>query len=208
MRENMSLVQRRIGGKTVFTLDGTRRLLVERRGILQTFDTPIALELIDPDPVTYKHIPGFPLVLSVLFVLIVVALGVHSAFEVGEKAAAGQRGLAVAFSVLAASAIAFLYQGYANVFILKNINTGATVAAISISKPNSDEVLRFLAELSERIRAIRYPETMPLERRIEIYRRHLDFLLEEAVLSRDMYLKATAGLEERLKGADVIRIIQ
>lgn len=207
MFENIEICQKSILGAREVKVNKNIDLVYIERSFLKKHEVPIDLEILDSKPYSYKHIS----VKALILVAILAILTFWSFY--GALTAELEANVPILYFVAGLGAVLTLLglinakNKSSNLLIFTNRNNGANVFAISASKPSKEAVSKFSDELSQRISSIKYPENIPLEQRVNIYSKHLEYLMNEGVLSEEVVADALKKLDEKPKGASVLKMV-
>lgn len=190
--------------KLVFTIQGNRELVVEHSTLFRSTRQAFPLHLIDPSPIHHRSIP----VGWVVFTLIPL-LGLLGAIMDGwiTKGPGEQFGILL----LSGMFLACLYNTVklsSNTLHYRNANTAAVLLSLFRGKPSSASVDAFVETLSRRIESFRTPVGANSEETVALYRRHLDYLLENEVLLRNEYDAIVQRLQEKATKKRVFELVR
>jgi len=207
MFKDIEICQKSMFGAKEVKVNKNIDLIYIERSFLKKHEIPIDLEILDPKPYSYKHI-------SIKAIFLVVILAVLTLWSLyGALTAKLEANVPILYFLAGLGAVLTLLglinakNKSSNLLIFTNRNNGANVFAIAAAKPSKEAVSNFSAELSKRISSIKYPENIPLEQRLDIYSKHLEYLMNEGVLSEEVVTSALKKLEEKSKGAAVLKMV-
>ncbi len=164
-------------------------LLVDRKGLSASDKINIPYYRISPDVLEIKRFEWWWIVAAGVALLGgTPALNeVLSSTPVSEE----QKGLYgfMIFScvILPVLFLTVAYQRSYNYLVFTDSKTGGSLFAIKPKSPSKIEVTAFVNELKARINSAIYPSDLTFEQKREIYKKHLDFLLNEGVLKEVEY---------------------
>ena len=94
-----------------------------------------------------------------------------------------------------------------NILVYTHIETGKNLFSISTSKPDKIIVQEFVDKLAAKIKSIRYPDNISQQEKLEIYSKHLEFLLREAVITNAEFEAIRKRLDNRKSLDNVVRLV-
>lgn len=203
--DNVHLEQRSFPfTKLRFSIDGTRELVVEHSTLFRSTRQTFPLHLIDPSPIHHRSVPfGWVVITVVAFLL------AGSALYAGWKS----QGPGELFGVLFLGGIflACLYNTVklsSNTLHYRNANTAVVMLALFRGRPSRPAVDAFVDALRKRIESFRTPAGAPPEEVVALYQKHLDYLLQNEVLSAGEHEAASVRLQDRLKKKRVFELVR
>ena len=203
--ESLRITQRSFPfGRLTLPAEGNRELVVEHSTLLRSTRQAFPLHLVDPSPILHRNIPIGWVVFTAIPFLWLVAAGTDGWVTKGPGELFGVLFLAGIF-------LACLYNTIrlsSNTLHVRNANTAAVLVSMYRAKPTSSSVDTFVDALRRRIETFRTPTGASAEEVVELYRRHLDYLLENAVLLQTEYEVIIQRLREKVRKKNVVEIVR
>ena len=203
--DKLQLHQRSLPFTTLrFAVEGNRELVVEHKTLFRSTRQAFPLHLVDPSPIHHRNVP-FGWILATLFFLILSVAALYAGWNSSEP------GAAISSAFLGILFLACLYNTFklsTNTLHYKNVNTAAVMFSLFRGKPSRAEVDLFVAGLRARIESFRNPVGAAPEEVVALYQKHLDYLLQNEVLSQAEYNSASERLQERLKKKRVFELVR
>lgn len=205
MFDDFKLIQKRFMGSTQVHVNKNKDLTVITSSLLKRNEVPIDLAVIDPKPISYKNISIRHLVATTILGLISV-LFLAGYFTANHEQAPIFLVLSLIVFIIFLFPLKDLYISSKSLLIYTNRHNGANLFVISPNRPSKEAVTDFISKLKDRIESIRYPENISFDEKIEIYAKHLEFLLNEGVLTEKEYNDISKRALSK-NNADIIKMV-
>lgn len=205
--EDIVLKQKTQEGEIELRIIENKRLVYSQKSLLRKQQYSINLDVLDPNPIAYRNVPSRPIGFggvsgAMALLSLVGALTAKPSPEL-----VGVYGSAIFFGVISAFCFFYAYRDYRDVYIFKNRNNGENILIVARESPSASDVDNFIRQLDKRVNSIRYDENTPYEVKADVYKKHLEFLRQENVLSEEMYSHCVTRVDEKLKKAAVIKLV-
>lgn len=183
-------------------------LSYKRAGLFSSQNYSVPYERINKDPIATRKIAwSWLIAIAVLGVAIAPAVVGLLNGSVSEREHDGAFGFAVMGAILIViMAVQCVRQSH-NLLIFLDERTGGNLFVLKASAPSRKEVQEFCEHIATQIGRIRYPSEMGSDQRISIYKKHLDFLLSEGVITGKEFSEISSRLSNR-QPADVLHLIR
>lgn len=190
--------------KIRLSMTGSNHLEFEhRRGLSKTCQQ-IPLDAIDPEPVLYRSVQWGWLFASV--VLIAVTAFILAGYVTNDGSNYAQLFFAGCFALLAVGVVYKTYFGFRSLYVYLDPATKGHLFSIRASGSGKADPLPFMDTLRKKINSIRYPDELAPNQKVNIYRKHLEFLRDEGVIRSDEHDSIVARLERKVRPADVVNL--
>lgn len=202
--ESIHLIQRSFPLKKLhLSVESNRELVVEHSTLFRSIKQTFPLDLVDPSPIHYRSIPVRWVVTTTVFLVLAVSalIGGWANQGLGE-----QFGLLFLSGIFLACLCNTLKLS-SNMLHYRNANTDTVLFSMFRRKPSRSEVDAFAEVLRERIESLRTPSGLSNEELIDLYKRHLDYLLENEILLQVEYDTILLRLQERASKMRVIELV-
>lgn len=190
---------------TSVALKDSHNIVVEQRLGLSVTQQTFPLDRINPDPVKVQSIRFRWVIVSLVMIILTVAAFLGS-FQPDGPNPVGLT-TAVILGFLTAVSIAKAIGEYRNLLVFTEPQTNRSLFTVQAGVPNKRMVENFVETLGRHIRAVRYPEGITAQQRIEHYKKHIQFLLDEGVLTANEHAAILARLDKKAKSADVVKLV-
>ncbi len=184
-------------------------LQVKKSSIFSSESYKIPLERISKDPVLFRKITWSWLAAAV-FIALLTIIPINNLIQ-GELTI-DQTKSAKAFIVMGIIVVAlFIIQCSRQSFhglIYRDAGSDATLFYIHPSRPNRQAVNNFIDKLSSLIEKKYFSDDVPFHQKVGTYKKHLQFLLDEQVLTDSEVSNAIQRLENKTKGSSVIGLVK
>ncbi|MES9941857.1 MAG: hypothetical protein ABW104_05750 [Candidatus Thiodiazotropha sp. 6PLUC2] len=181
-----------------------RELFVVSASLSNTTSFSLSLEQLAPRPSEFRR---FKLVAVLIFTisLLVTIISWYILNVTDDIDGLGKQALVVMliFGTFTFVSLIKLKGAYVNLLIFNDRRTMDTIFSISPTNPSKKEVEEFVNALESRIKAIEYGSGFSNTEKTAIYIRHLEFLLNEEVLTNEEY----KIIENRVKNKDKNRVV-
>jgi len=208
MFNDVKLKQKNHEGFIEIDLLSNKKLKYSKKSLLQNHEYIIDISHIDPIPVGYRNIPKGQLTWAIvcgIFSIFFVAVSIsHNEIGSGKHPFLG---MSVMLLIASATLFSIVHRKYVDLYIFRKRSDGSNLFAISKNKPSSKIVSNFISELENRIKSIRYDDQLTIEEKCEIYKKHLEFLYSEGVLSKESHEEALENVSKKGKKASVFNIV-
>ena len=188
-----------INDTSQYILESNREIKIISKGYFSSNEYSYPIGLLNPTPMVYKEKPikwiiTFFFLAAITTVLIAQNIGAPSLFSI--------MGLCTFICFIK------IVENSHNLLIFTNLDTGYQIFSMSASKPDKQKVDSFVDELIIRIKSIRYPENISLEEMSEYHIQHLNFLINENVLSENEYNSARKRINQKLFNKNGLHIVK
>ncbi|MEW8625314.1 MAG: hypothetical protein AB2551_06145 [Candidatus Thiodiazotropha sp.] len=194
--------------KTTLSITDDRELSVVSTSLSNTTSFSLPIDQLTPRPSEHRR---FKLVaVSIFSISLLTTIVAGYILNVTEDAdGLGQQALVamLVFGTFTFVSLIKLQGAYVNLLIFNDRRTMDAIFSISPTNPSKKEVEEFINILESRIKAIEYGSDFSKTEMAAIYMRHLDFLLNEEVLTKEEY----KIVENRVKNKDkntVVSLVQ
>lgn len=190
--------------KTTLSITEDRELFVVSASLSNTTSFSLPLEQLAPRPSEFRR---FKLVAVLIFTisLLVTIISWYILNVTEDIDGLGKQALVVMliFGTFTFVSLIKLKGAYVNLLIFNDRRTMDAIFSISPTNPSKKEVEEFVNALESRIKAIEYGSGFSNTEKTAIYIRHLEFLLNEEVLTNEEY----KIIENRVKNKDKNRVV-
>lgn len=205
MHDTLELVQGTLlTGRITLTVSGNRDLSLSEKRLLRSTHVHFPLDQISPVPTFIREMPFGWIVISGVFIALTVV-----AFWGGF--ASRDAGAWFALILMTGISIGCIYNTWKlsrNLLMYKSAATGNHIFAISRNSPSPQQVDEFVQKLKERIESFRSPKGMSQEELLDLYKKHLQYLLNEGVLLPEEYSTIESRLAATSRRATVFEIVR
>lgn len=203
--KDIELVQRSFPfTRLTLTVLGNQELVLEHRALLRSTRLSFPLGQIAPAPIHHRAIPlGWTLISAIA--LLALAAAVTAGWY--------SQGPGELFGLLFVGGIfaACLFNTFrlsSNLLHFKDAGTGAALFAIHRNKPSAEAVDAFVDMLLNRIESFRNPSGVGPEELAFLYKKHLDYLLDNEVLLPEEYDVILQRLEASISRRNVVELVR
>jgi hypothetical protein len=207
MLQDLILKQKTQEGRIEIRVVENKEVIFSQRSLLRNQQYSINLDVFHPKPIAFRSVPSRPLAWAVIFGGLGLLFLASALFSSVSQDIFLLYTFAVIFGLVAASCLFSLYKNYRDVYIFKSRHNGENTLIIARGKPSEGEVNAFVDELERRIDSIKYDGNLSLEAKAEVYKKHLEFLFQEGVISQEVFSQCLASVEEKAKKAPVIKLV-
>ena len=186
------------------TVHGRKELIFNEKRKFRTASVQFPLEQISPQPNELKEVSIGWIFISSIFAF--VTISAFSSLISDPKLEAVV--ITVMFFLISLACILNTIQLSQNVLIYKSNVTGQFLFAIMRKYPSTEAVDSFVSELKKRIEAFRTPDKLSPEDSTELYMRHLDYLFNEEVITREEHDKVVNRLNEKTSRTNILNIVR
>lgn len=192
--------------KNHFEILGNTELKITYKGWFKSHSRKIPLGAINPNPIDYKKVNLSALFVGLLCLLVLVA-SIYGSIK-----GLGKNNVVFMVAGLGSASFALLtlknfFRSTAKLLLFQHSESDTNLFILFPSRGAKSEVNAFINTLTERIKSIRYPESLSLEQKKDIYYRHLHFLLNESVITEQELITIVERLETKKEKASVIRLV-
>nr|WP_298146019.1 hypothetical protein [uncultured Pseudomonas sp.] len=190
--------------KLTFTVESNRELSIAHSTLLRSTREAIPLQIIDPSPIYHRSTPlGWVIATIVpLAGLIAAVIDGWITQGLGEKF-----GIVFLLGIFLACLINTMKLSR-NTIHYRNVNTSAIIFSMFRSKPSQLAVDDFCKNLKARIESFSSPAGISREEMAELYKRHLDYLLESNVIHAQEYEIILQRLSEKSANKRVFELVR
>jgi hypothetical protein len=205
MLQTLQLIQRSLPfTKLVVTVSGNSELVVDHSGLFRSTRINFPLERIAPSPIHVRNISvQWSVVTVIAFLLCVGAvMGGWATQGAGELF-----GLLFMLGIFIACLLNTL-QLSSNLYHFKDAVVGGILFTVYRSKPSTMAVDNFVDELRKRIESFRTPVGVTPQETVALFKRHLDYLLENDVLLSTEYDAIAKRLDESVSKKKIVELVR
>lgn len=189
-----------------FEVEGNRDVHMHYKSLFKSQSQTFPLDLINPRPGLNKSI-NLAAGIAALFLLLIIGFCLLGYAQNPERFSQPLLVLTILFLPPALVALWFFNASFTPSVVFFRVDDGDEMFKIPQFPHNKVELEQFAKDLSERIESIRYPGNLSHAEQVELYQKHLDFLLNEQVLSQSEYDAALHRLETRRASGNVFKLI-
>lgn len=194
-------------GRTLrFEVEGNRDVHMYYKSLFKTQSQSFPLDLISARPGLNKNI-NLAAGIAALLLLLMIGFCLLGYTQNPERFSQPLVVLTILFLPPALAALWFFNASFTPYVVFFRADDGDELFKIPQFPKDKVALDKFAKALSERIEAIRYPGNLTHAEQLELYQKHLDFLLNEQVLSQAEYDAALARLQQRQGGSNVFKLI-
>ncbi len=184
------------------------KIKIKHSSLTSSNEHTISYFRINPNPIHLKNF-AWGWILAGLFAIVATYPAVNDII-IGNMPENGASGLYVFIILIGVMAPALFFtmayrKTHDSLFFL-DAQSSLSLFSISLKRPNQEDVRYFLDELGKKISLAIYPEELSLTQKLEIYKKHLDFLLNEGVLTESEFLNIISRITPAK--ADVLNIVK
>lgn len=205
--EKISFYQQLSFGRRVsMEVDGNRDLHTHYQSLFKTMDQSYPLDLISSRPGISKNI-NLGAGIAALVLLLIIGVCLIGFVQNPERFVNPLIVLSSLFLPPALVALYFFNASFTPYVVFFRSDDGEELFKIRQQPKDKEKISVFARQLSERIEAIRYPTNMTLNEQMELYQRHLEFLLDEEVITQEEHDKIQGRIQKRKAGASVFKLV-
>ena len=202
---SLEITQRKLPfTKLTISVNNRRELAIEHKAMFRSSSISYPLQQVAPSLIHFRSIPIPWVVTTAIFSLFLLG----SVIDGWPTKGAGE---VFGFLLMLGITAACLYntiQLSQNVLHFKDASNGSVLFTIYRSKPSDAAVDSFLKELRTRIESFHTPHGANQEEAVSLYRRHLEYLLENGVLTKDEHGAVMKRLDERATKRKVVELVR
>jgi hypothetical protein len=192
--------------KNIFHLFSNNEIEICHKGLFKSQSARIPLDLINPNPVRFKKFNIKAFLIFILCLLVAVA-SQFGYYQGSISASEFPIVLGVAFGFFALLALNSCIKGSVAATVFLHKTTGSNLFALFPSKTEKSEFESFVKALVKRINSIRYPNDLSPTQKAEVYTRHIEYLLNEGVITNQEFTSILSRLEQSKKSADIFKLV-
>ena len=205
--ETLNFVQSLPFGRTLrFEVEGNRDVHMHYKSLFKTQSQSFPLDLISPRPGINKTI-NLAAGIAALVLLLIIGFCLIGYSQNPERFSQPLMVLTLLFLPPALVALWFFNASFTPALVFFRSDDGDELFKIRQFPKDKVALEHFAKALTDRIESIRYPGTLSHAEQVELYQKHLDFLLGENVLTQSEYDVALARLEKRRSGGNIFKLI-
>lgn len=205
--ETLNFVQSLPFGRTLrFEVEGNRDVHMHYKSLFKSQSQSFPLDLISSRPGINKSI-NLGAGIAALVLLLIIGFCLIGYGQNPERFGQPLMVLTLLFLPPALVALWFFNASFTPALVFFRADDGDELFKIPQYPKDRAVLEKFAKALSDRIESIRYPGTLSHAEQVELYQKHLDFLLNENVLIQSEYDAALARLEKRRSSSNVFKLI-
>jgi hypothetical protein len=186
------------------SINEKHEIAVEQVSLFRSVRASFSMDRVSPTPIHVRSIP-IPWVITTAILMLLLSAAIIAGWT--------QQNTGEQFGIifLAGIVLACTYNTIKlsqNALHFKDSITGDVLFTISREKPSEKIVDDFIASLEAKINSYRTPISATSAEAIAIYKKHLDFLLENSVISHEEYENIVGRLSERREKAKVFELVK
>lgn len=189
-----------------FEVEGNRDLHMHYKSLFKSQSQTFPLDIISPRPGLNKSINlGAGIAALVLFLMIGFCFIGYI-----QNPIRFENPLIVVSSIFLPPALIglwFFNASFTPFVVFFRADDGEELFKIRQQKKDVPAISAFAKGLSERIETIRYPTNLSLSEQMELYQKHLEFLLNEEVLTDEEYQVFLHRIQDRRSGSNVFKLV-
>jgi hypothetical protein len=170
--------------KVSMAVNDERELMVTSSSLSNKTSVTIPIDILTPRPIEYRHLK----VVAISIFIISTVLSLVSAYILSFSNISDDVGVKALVALLVFGTFSFvslvkLQGAYKNLLIYNDKRTNESIVFLSPNKPSKKAVDKFVDSLEEKIKSIVYGQNLNDTEMLVIYKKHLEFLLSEEVIT-------------------------
>lgn len=194
------------GRRVTMEVAGNRDLHSRYQSLFKTLEQSFPLDLISARPGLSKQI-NLGAGIAALVLLLIIGVCLVGFVQNPERFANPLMVISTLFLPPALLALYLFNASFTPYVVFFRNDDGEELFKIRQQPKDKEQISVFANQLSERIEAIRYPTNLSLNEQMELYQRHLAFLLDEEVVTQEEHDAIEARLQKRKTGASVFKLV-
>lgn len=190
----------------VLEVEGNRDLHMHYKSLFKTQSQSFPLDIISPRPGLNKNI-NLAAGISSLILLLMIGFCVIGYIQ---NPLRFESPLVVITSLFMPPALLGLWifnSSFTPYVVYFRADDGEELLKIKRQKMDIKNIANFSNVLSERIESIRYPTNLSLSEQMELYQKHLEFLLGEEVITQEEFNTIIERVQNSRTGTNVFKLV-